>query len=559
MPRRSFSRESGAPTLTRRLGPWLGLVALCLALYLPGLATLPPTDRDEARFAQATRQMLETGDYVRIRFQDEARNKKPVGIYWAQAVAAEAFGGAAAPIWAFRLPSLVALIGAVLLLYAAGGRLFEPRTAFVGASLLAACLLATVEAHLAKTDAALLAATVAAQGALAVLYLRGRDGLPAGWAAPIGFWVAIGVGILLKGPVLPAVSLLTVAALAVADRSLAWLKGLRPALGILIAAAIVAPWGIAITRATGGAFVADAVSNDLIPKLLGGQESHGAPPGTYLALLALGFFPASLQVAPALRDAWRRRLLPAERFCLAWLVPAWLALELVPTKLPHYVLPLYPALALLTARFVIGDGAPSASTRPPRWVRALFALWLVAALALVGAVIALPVVIDRHLDWLGLVPALVAGAGVIAACVAAWGGQALRGVVIGVASAGVLYATAFGTVLPRLDGLWLSRSAAAMVAAYRPGDHTPVVAAGYAEPSLVFLLGTATQLTGGAGAADALAAQPGALALVAADQDANFRARAAALGIAVEALDRRTGYNYSHGRWTTLALYRRAP
>src|SRR6516162_8767255 len=66
--------------------PYALLCILCLILYLPGLATIPPLDRDEARFAQATRQMLETGDFVRIRFQDEARNKKPIGIYWLQAV-----------------------------------------------------------------------------------------------------------------------------------------------------------------------------------------------------------------------------------------------------------------------------------------------------------------------------------------------------------------------------------------------------------------------------------------------------------------------------------------
>ena len=61
------------------------LLLLSLALFLPGIASLPVVDRDEARYVQATRQMLETGDLVQIRFQDEARNKKPVGIYWLQA------------------------------------------------------------------------------------------------------------------------------------------------------------------------------------------------------------------------------------------------------------------------------------------------------------------------------------------------------------------------------------------------------------------------------------------------------------------------------------------
>ena len=60
------------------------LALLCLAIFLPGLASVPPLDRDEPRFAEASRQMLESGDFVNIRFQDEPRLKKPVGIYWLQ-------------------------------------------------------------------------------------------------------------------------------------------------------------------------------------------------------------------------------------------------------------------------------------------------------------------------------------------------------------------------------------------------------------------------------------------------------------------------------------------
>src|SRR6516162_953289 len=86
--------------------PYLLLCLLCFTLYVPGLAAIPPLDRDEARFAQATRQMLETGDFVRIRFQEEARNKKPAGIYWLQAVAVSAFSSPeSTAIWPYRLPS----------------------------------------------------------------------------------------------------------------------------------------------------------------------------------------------------------------------------------------------------------------------------------------------------------------------------------------------------------------------------------------------------------------------------------------------------------------------
>src|SRR5256884_7141546 len=101
--------------------PYALLAALCFALYLPGIAAIPPLDRDEARFAQATRQMLETGDFIRIRFQDEARNKKPVGVYWLQAAAVATFSTPeSSSIWPYRLPSALAATAAVLLTFAIG-------------------------------------------------------------------------------------------------------------------------------------------------------------------------------------------------------------------------------------------------------------------------------------------------------------------------------------------------------------------------------------------------------------------------------------------------------
>ena len=96
----------------------LWLVVVCLLSFLPGFFTIPPVDRDEARFAQATKQMLESGDYVDIRFQDESRYKKPVGIYWLQAgfvKLGEALGvpRAHTRIWLYRFPSLIGATGAV--------------------------------------------------------------------------------------------------------------------------------------------------------------------------------------------------------------------------------------------------------------------------------------------------------------------------------------------------------------------------------------------------------------------------------------------------------------
>jgi 4-amino-4-deoxy-L-arabinose transferase-like glycosyltransferase len=116
---RQRSRSSVGESPSVRAFMLLGL--LCLVIYAPGLSAIPPADRDEARFAQSTRQMLETGDFIRIRFQDEARNKKPVGIYWLQAAAVGAFSiSQSSAFWPYRLPSAVAATAAVLLTFAFG-------------------------------------------------------------------------------------------------------------------------------------------------------------------------------------------------------------------------------------------------------------------------------------------------------------------------------------------------------------------------------------------------------------------------------------------------------
>ncbi|HKW53192.1 MAG TPA: glycosyltransferase family 39 protein, partial [Stellaceae bacterium] len=522
--------------------PYALLSLLCLALYLPGLAALPPLDRDEARFAQATRQMLESGDFLRIRFQDEARNKKPAGIYWLQAASVAALSDAeSAAIWPYRVPSLIGASAAVLLTFALGSALVGRGAALIGAALLACSLGVVVEAHLAKTDAVLLATVAAAQGALGIVYLRARRGDEmAPWPWALLFWAAQGIGLLIKGPITPLVSLLTAAALSLADHEARWLRGLRPLWGVPLMLAIAVPWFIAINTATGGAFASEAVGHDLLGKLTGAQEAHGGPPGAYLLLLALTFWPGSLLLGPAFAWAWRQRGAPAERFLIGWAVPFWLLLELVPTKLPHYILPAYPALALLAGRAMVALGE-GAATRW-RWLDALVTLlWSLVALALAAALVLLPLRFGAGLAVAGIVAAFVLLLFGFRLARAAWnhGGS---GVVTRIAILALLvFAPSFALVAPSLDRLWLSRSAAAMVARHTPPIDAPVATVGDAEPSLVFLLGTRTRLLSADQAAQYVASARGAAALVSDRDDAAFRQALAARGQEPRALDRVEG------------------
>jgi hypothetical protein len=112
---------------------------------------------------------------------------------------------------------------------------------------------------------------------------------------------------------------------------------------------------------------------------------------------------------------------------------------------------------------------------------------------------------------------------------------------------------------PRLDHLWLSREAADMVARYRPPPGVPVAAAGYAEPSLVFLLGTRTRLVSPETAAESLTASRGAVALVESREEAAFRKSLAARGWQAALVEAVAGIDYSNGRRMVLKLFRGAP
>jgi 4-amino-4-deoxy-L-arabinose transferase-like glycosyltransferase len=544
--------------------PYILLTLLCLAFFAPGQSVLPPVDRDEARFAQATRQMLQTGDYIHIRFQDTPRHKKPAGIYWLQAASVGLFGETnASVIWPYRLPSVLGAIAAVLLTFALGCVLFERRVALLGAAILASSALLVIEAHLAKTDAVLLATITAAMLALARIYAAARDERASGQTAPLVFWAALGVSTLVKGPVGPMVVLLTLAALWITDwragRATGLLARLKPLVGVPIAVAIFAPWLIAIMSATGGSFVGDAVKSDLLPKLISGQESHGFPPGYFLLLLTGTMWPGSLFVWHGIVWAWQNRWEWPVKFCVAWALPSWIVFELVPTKLPHYVLPLYPALALLAARAAFAlaeDGIPRFRKWDSRLALGAFAG---IALAIGGGLVAIPIALDGRFSWAALIPFFVAiglSIYVLVQCHRARVVPALAAAIIG---AVFIFGPAGQWVLPGIDSLWLSRSVERIVAA-KVGTKKPVVAAsGYHEPSLVFMLGRQTKLIGPEAIATAMRSDPSLLALIGADKEARFRAALAGDAARLKALGRARGFNYSRGDWVTLTLYRLMP
>ncbi len=532
------------------------LVVVALAAFLPGFFQLPPIDRDEARFAQATKQMIESGDYIDIRFQDEVRYKKPVGIYWLQAAvvnAAEALGvpKARTTIWLYRIPSLLGAIGAVLLTYWTALAFVSRRAAVLAGLMLATSILLGVEARLAKTDAMLLATVVAAMGALARIYLGKRGLRPdiTSWQLPAIFWTALAAGILLKGPLILAFVILTAGSLSIFDRSWRWLSALRPLPGVAWLVVLVLPWFLAIILRSGDSFFAESIGQDMLSKLASGQESHGAPPGFYFVLFWVTFWPGATLAAMAAPSFWAARNEPGARFLLCWLLPSWIMFEVVMTKLPHYVLPLYPAVAIMIAGIVDPH-----VLRRERWLVRGTGWWFVlpTILALVG-IIGL-MVIGRQIGLL----AWPFAAGAMIFGLIAWrlyeADGPERSLLRAMAAAVLIAISLYAVIAPSLSALFPSATLAQVIR--ESACKQPLAAAaGYHEPSLVFLVGTQTQLTDGAGAAEFLRQGSCRFAFVEARHERSFVQRAEAIGLRYTPGPRVEGINISVGRVISIAVY----
>jgi 4-amino-4-deoxy-L-arabinose transferase-like glycosyltransferase len=262
------------PALIRQR-PLAVLLLICVLAWLPGFFTLPPLDRDESRFAQATKQMLETGDFVDINLGGVPRYEKPVGIYWLQAASTAVLGtGARDAIWTYRVPSLLGALAAVAAIFWLVRSFAGVEAAFAAGLILGLSVLLMSEAKIAKTDAVLLGCTAVAQAVTFRTYLGARaSGNTAAPPLPellLG-WAAFGLGVLIKGPVIAAVCVASVIAIVVWDRDWRWLSRLRPVMGLAIACLIVLPWAIAIGIASHGLFYQKSLGGDFASKLMGDQ------------------------------------------------------------------------------------------------------------------------------------------------------------------------------------------------------------------------------------------------------------------------------------------------
>jgi 4-amino-4-deoxy-L-arabinose transferase-like glycosyltransferase len=412
-----------------------------------------------------------------------------------------------------------------------------------------------VEARLAKTDATLLLTCLIGFGVLARAWFASVSPdtrRPPTAGQVLAFWLAIGLGVLVKGPITPMIVFVPALALSFRERSFRWLLPLRPWLGLAIVAVITAPWLIAIALKTGGSFFADSVGKDMLGKVGQGQERHWGPPGLYATLFWATAWPLAVFMALALRFTWKERRDDGVAFLLAWIVPCWIIFEVVQTKLPHYVLPLYPAIAVLAVLAIERDGIPF-EWRSARWG---------AALALLAPMLILIAGVGGfwHLD--GVLPLLALPFLIGAAALAFIGMRALQkaepmaGAALLVASALTLTIAAYPFGLPQLQAINLSKRLAA-AARTVPCERPAYLTAGYNEPSLVFLTDTDIDLTDGRLAAAAFGKTGCTIAFVEKRHEAAFLEGLKDVAAPPKERTRVTGVNINSGRMLDIGVYAR--
>jgi 4-amino-4-deoxy-L-arabinose transferase-like glycosyltransferase len=372
---------------------------LCAALYLVGNARVSLWDRDEPRYAQASRQMLASGDWLVPMFLDDLRIKKPPLIYWCQATSMAIFHRVAPDgslsidqrmerdAAAARLPSSIAILLTLTLLAVVLKRIGGETFAFWSVLIFGTSGLVIMSAKMCLTDAVLLFFVTTSQLCLYAMYRR-----RASWGVVAAFGVSTGLGLLTKGPVVLGVNAMTLIVLGVLrfiDRRqspertapagpVRWLGvWFKVVLVLALVAAIVGPWVYMMQHRLSGK-LADVVRHEVLERMIHPLEQHKGPPGYYLISIFATFLPWSLFLPMAIYRAWQDRRDPLVRFSFAAAVGPWLMFEVIQTKLPHYVLPCYPFLAILTARAFLG--AAPAEWRSRAWVIGA-GVW---SLALVG-------------------------------------------------------------------------------------------------------------------------------------------------------------------------------
>lgn len=410
---------------------WTTLVIAVAALVMiPGLWSTHLWDEDEGYFAAAAAEMFERGDWIVPTFNHELFGHKPPLMYWGMMAGFHALG---VNELAARLPSALCGILASLVTMRIGQRLFNDRAGAIAGMVLGSCVMFSVVSRAATPDAHLTLFSVLA------IYLfvraawptkadlRGDNNgpmniqMPRDWQTWAAIYGVLGLAVLTKGPIgvlFPAASigLFLMLQTPVANTSSADAAGggtwwsiaktlgrrlspfhflrtawqMRPITGLLFVVLIAGPWFVLVEWKTNGQFLREFIGTHHLQRFSTSMDNHSGGFWYYPASCLIGLFPWSVFAIPTLMNWFRTyREQPRQRAALL-LVTSWATVYLVifslaRTKLPNYVLPAYPALALMTGHYLDGWLSRTNAIRS-FWPRVSFATMLAVGLLLIGGI-----------------------------------------------------------------------------------------------------------------------------------------------------------------------------
>jgi 4-amino-4-deoxy-L-arabinose transferase-like glycosyltransferase len=488
--------------LRDRVAAYALLIAVTALLYLPALGAPSLWDVDEAHNSECSYEMLESLNWIVPSFNYKLRVDKPALLYWLQVSAYRILGVGE---FAARLPSALAAMLTVLLTYELARRMFDRGTGLLAGLILASALLFCGSAHFANPDALLNACTVLTF----LLFWRALE-RPAGvWPAAAG--ISTGLGFLAKGPVALVLPAAVLGLYLLWTRQFRRIFTLRLLAGTLLFIGVAGPWFALVGSETHGAYLKGFFLVHNVGRYTNPMEGHEGPVFYHVVSLLLGFLPWSVFLVPAvwyaIREARAKVAYPLFPLCIEGCAPVskpyqflacWVGVYFVffsmsQTKLPNYILPLYPAVAILVGRFL--ERWRQGTITPPGWSAvagcaswALVGVVTVAGLLIASGAIEVGLPLGHRFTglercaWIGGLP--LAGAVAALVCLQR---QARLGALISLTLAAGLFAAALMVWgAPALDDYKAPRALVADAGAQRSDVEVHVACYQWYQPSLVF-------------------------------------------------------------------------
>jgi 4-amino-4-deoxy-L-arabinose transferase-like glycosyltransferase len=385
--------------MTRNTGFWPALMLGGL-LFFYQLGAVPLFDLDEAIYAETAREMVETGNWLTPQFNYSPDFDKPILLYWFMATVFKTFGLSE---FSARLTSAVFGLALLMVTYGLTRRIAGPRAGLLAMLILASSLEMVVISHAALTDMLLVFFITAALASFYMLYKTDR----AIWV--LGIYLATALAVLTKGPVglvLPG-SAIFLFIVTIGPRKKLF-REIRLGWGILIFCTVAVPWYAAMFRLHGADFWKSFFLHHNIERFTSAIGGHAGAPFYYLGILAIGFFPwvaflpaSVISILPGinLSERWKNvgrfpGNYPFEWFLLLWVAVVFIFFTFAGTKLPSYIAPAFPALAIWVACYL---DRRMDTTSPTDRVEDRLSVGLMGGLTVVAAILFLT--IPQGIEW----------------------------------------------------------------------------------------------------------------------------------------------------------------